>query len=77
MSDQHCFSQQGWRIIPLTIADQQQHIEYSEQLLSEVAPGTPPSLYWSQAEQTGLVLGFSQKAAILNPRALSGRHLPI
>ena len=68
---------QHWRVIPLTIADQQEHIEHSEQLLSQAAPGTSPVLYWSQAERTGLVLGFSQQAAILNSQAQAGEHLPI
>jgi lipoate-protein ligase A len=75
--NQHCFMRHNWRIIPLTIADQQEHIERGEQLLSEAAPETPPMLYWSQAERAGLVLGFSQKATILNPQALVGEHLPI
>jgi lipoate---protein ligase len=67
----------NWRIIPLTIADQQTHIERGEQLLTEAAPGTPPVLYWSQAERPGLVLGFSQKESILNPQRQAGEALPI
>lgn len=63
-----------WRVSPLVIADQQQHINQSEQLLSE--PGEQPTLYWSQAEPEGLVLGFSQKHDILNP-AQSDRRIPI
>ncbi len=54
---------------PLTIADQRQHIEQSAALLSNVQPGDPPILYWSIAEPTGLVLGFSQKPSVLNPAA--------
>lgn len=67
----------NWRIIPLTLADQQAHIERSEQLLSEAAPGTSPVLYWSQAESRGLVLGFSQKETILNQETLAREHLPV
>ncbi len=55
-----------WRIYPLTLADQQQHIEQSERLLSTIQPGDQPVLYWSQAEPCGLVLGFSQKPETLN-----------
>lgn len=72
-----CSSDLNWRIIPLTLADQQRHIERSEQLLSEAAPGTPPALYWSQAEPRGLVLGFSQKETILRPQALQQERLPV
>ena len=75
MGNPQSYSQPVGRVIPLTVADQQQHIERSEQLLS--APGGSPVLYWSQAERTGLVLGFSQKASILNPQALIGEHPPI
>lgn len=71
------FSKSAWQIIPLTHADQAVHIERSEQLLREAAPGTPPVLYWSQASSAGLVLGFSQKASILNPQALSRETLPL
>lgn len=77
MSNQHSFSEQNWRIIPLTIADQQVHIERCEQLLHEAAPGTPPVLYWAQARPTGLVLGFSQKESILNSRALNEEPIPV
>lgn len=66
-----------WQIIPLTIADQQVHIARSEQLLSEAAPGTLPVLYWSQAEIAALVLGFSQKEAIINPVVLAEEAIPI
>ncbi|HEX4713784.1 MAG TPA: hypothetical protein VH164_02540, partial [Ktedonobacteraceae bacterium] len=67
MQNQHSF-----KIIALTVADQQTHIERSEQLLASTAPGTTPVLYWSQAQPEGLVLGFSQKATILNPQAAEG-----
>src|SRR5947199_9526618 len=55
--------------MPLTIADQQQHIDQSEKLLATAEAGQPATLYWSQAEPVGLVLGYSQKHAILNPAA--------
>src|SRR3989442_5965980 len=61
----------NWHILPLTIADQQYHIERSEALLAAAAPGDPPVLYWSMADPVGLVLGFSQKLGTLNPRALA------
>ncbi|GLV56977.1 ligase [Dictyobacter sp. S3.2.2.5] len=67
----------NWLIYPLTIADQQQHIELSEQLLSNVQPGDPATIYWSLAQPTGLVLGFSQKENILNPAALAAGSFPI
>ncbi|GAC1640869.1 MAG: ligase [Ktedonobacteraceae bacterium] len=61
-------SQLCWNISPLVVANQQWHIEQSEALLN--MPQEKPTLYWSLAEPTGLVLGFSQKHAILNPIAL-------
>ncbi len=67
----------NWRIYPLTIADQQQHIEMSERLLSSAQAGDPGILYWSLAERTGLVLGFSQKPAVLNQIELAAQPLPI
>ena len=67
----------SWRILPLTIADQQRHIERSEILLSAVAAGGPPTLYWSMAKSQGLVLGFSQQESVLNARALAALHLPV
>lgn len=67
----------SWRIYPLTKADQQQHIEQSEQLLRAIQPHDTPVLYWSIADPTGLVLGFSQKHSVLNPVALAGLSLPI
>ena len=70
-------SEQNWQIIPLTFAEQQRHIERSEQLLSETAPGATPVLYWSQARPQGVVLGFSQKEVILNPQALAASRMPV
>ena len=67
----------NWHIYPLTIADQQQHIEQSEQLLNSIQPDDRPILYWSVADPTGLVLGFSQKHSIVNPIALASLTLPI
>jgi len=67
----------NWHIYPLAIANQQQHIEQSEQLLSSIQPEDRPILYWSVADLTGLVLGFSQKHSILNPAALASLALPI
>ncbi len=58
---------QNWLIYPLAVADQQQHIELSEQLLRAAQPDEPAILYWSQAHPAGLVLGFSQKHDVLNP----------
>src|SRR5947209_18304702 len=63
--------------MPLTIADQQQHIDLSERLLTTAEPGQPAILYWSQAEREGLVLGYSQKHAILNSAALAAHRIPI
>jgi len=67
----------NWHVLPLTIADQQHHIEQGEMLLSTVSAGDPATLYWSMAESQGLVLGFSQKHSVLNPAALTARQLPI
>ena len=66
-----------WRVLPLTIAPQQYHIDLSEQLLREVSPGEPATLYWSQAEFAGVVLGFSQQQSILNPAIVATQPLPI
>jgi lipoate-protein ligase A len=66
-----------WHIYPLTSADQQQHIECSEQLLSSIQPSDPPILYWSVANPPGLVLGFSQKQEVLNAAELTRQPLPI
>lgn len=68
-----------WRVSPLIVANQQQHIDQTEQLLRE--PGDLPTLYWSIAEPEGLVLGFSQKHETLNPVVLQddscASHIPI
>ncbi len=65
-----------WQALPLTIASQQYHIDLGEQLLSAASPEEPATLYWSQAEPAGLVLGFAQKHSILNP-ALAAQQFPI
>lgn len=67
----------GWRVLPLATDDQQKHIDFSEQLLASAQPGDLPTLYWSQAEPEGLVLGFSQQPAILNTQTLAHHPLPI
>ncbi len=64
-------------MLPLTIAPQQYHIDLSERLLTAVSQDEPATLYWSQAEQAGLVLGFAQKQDILNPAVLAAQQLPI
>ncbi len=66
-----------WQIYPLTYADQQQHIERSEQFLNTIEPGNSPLLYWSQAQPSALVLGFSQRESVLNPSAHAMGSLPI
>ena len=66
-----------WRVLPFTIAPQQDHIDLSEQLLKEALPGDPATLYWSQAETRGLVLGFSQKQSVLNQAALISQPMPL
>lgn len=66
-----------WRALPLTIDEQQQHIDYSEQLLASARPGDPATLYWSQAQPEGLVLGFSQRPEILNAGALARHSLSL
>nr|BBH95616.1 ligase [Thermogemmatispora argillosa] len=66
----------AWRILPLTVADQQVHLDYGQRLLAAPVP-PPPTLYWSQAQSTGLVLGFSQKASQLNVEALRRLALPL
>jgi lipoate-protein ligase A len=65
-----------WQVLPLTRAPQQYHIDLSEQLLKAALPEEPATLYWSQAEPAGLVLGFAQKRSILNP-ALAAQQFPI
>jgi lipoate---protein ligase len=67
----------NWHIYPLTSADQQQHIERSEHLLSSIQPGDAPILSWSIANSDGLVLGFSQKLDALNAPELARHPLPI
>jgi lipoate-protein ligase A len=67
----------SFEIIALTIADQQAHIERSEQLLARTAPGSTPVLSWSQAETEALVLGFSQKETILNPQVVAEESIPV
>jgi len=67
----------GWVSHPLTIADQQQHIEQSEHLLTTVQPGGPGILYWSMAARVGLVLGFSQKQDVLNSEVVQRLQLPV
>jgi lipoate-protein ligase A len=67
----------NWQIFPLTIADQQQHIDQSEHLLSQIQPDDQPILYWNMAQVPALVLGFSQKPDILNQAALETLKLPI
>ena len=74
MQDQPLYN---WRVLPLTRGDQQKHIDQSEQMLSTASPGNPPTLFWSQAESEGLVLGFSQKHDVVNPHALTELALPI
>jgi lipoate-protein ligase A len=66
-----------WRVVPLTVADQQYHLDYSQQLLAEVTPTTPATLYWSQARERALVLGLSQKAEQVNQEALQRLALPL
>jgi lipoate-protein ligase A len=64
-------------VLPFTVAPQQYHIDLSEQLLSSALPGEPATLYWSQAESRGLVLGFSQKQSVLNQAALITQPIPL
>ena len=74
---QPTFSMTSWRIYPLSIADQQHHIDQSETLLASITPADHAALYWSQASSAGLVLGFSQKSSVLNAEALATHPLPI
>jgi lipoate-protein ligase A len=67
----------AFEISTLAIADQQVHIERSEQLLSRAAPGSMPLLCWSQAEPEALVLGFSQQESILNHQAVAHERIPV
>src|SRR5437868_9609271 len=66
-----------WRILPLTIADQQQHLDCSEMLLRTIEPWHPVTMYWSIAEHEGLVLGFSQKEDEFNLAWLAQQQIPI
>jgi len=59
------------------VADQQCHIERSETFLRTIQSENHPILYWSLAEPTGLVLGFSQKHDVLNAETLTHCPLPI
>jgi lipoate---protein ligase len=77
LQNQYFFSRSDWRVIALTIADQQRHIAQSEDLLSEIAPGKAPALVWSQAEPDALVLGFSQKETIVNSQAIAEQRIPL
>lgn len=67
----------NWRVLPLTIADQQQHIEQSEKLLAAVSLGDLPTLCWTIATPIALVLGLSQKHEVLNADVLAAHPLPI
>jgi lipoate---protein ligase len=64
-------------VLPFTVAPQQHHIDLSEQLLMAASPEEPATLYWSQAEPAGLVLGFAQKQSIVNTIAMAEQQLPI
>ncbi len=66
-----------WDLLPLSIADQRQHIELSENLLNSIQPGDPAILYWSIAQPAALVLGFSQKHDILNQEVVAKTQIPI
>src|SRR5438270_9443460 len=66
-----------WRILPLTIADQQQHLDCSEMLLRTIEPWHPATMYWSIAEHEGLVLGCSQNEDALNLEGLTQQQKPI
>jgi len=67
----------NWHIYPLTIADQQQHIDQSEHMLSHIQPDDSPILYWNLAQSPALVLGFSQKHDVLNQATLADLKMPI
>lgn len=70
-------NQPTFETIELTVADQRFHIERSEHLLRQAAPGSTPVLSWSQAEPEALVLGFSQREALLNRQVVEEEALPI
>lgn len=67
----------NWHILPLTRANQQQHIDLSEKLLATAELGQPATLYWSMAQPMGLVLGFSQQQDVLNQETLAAQPMPI
>src|SRR5579883_112161 len=67
----------SWQIYPLTIADQQEHIDQSERLLNTIQPDDLPILYWNMAQTPALVLGFSQKRGGLNQAALAALKIPV
>jgi lipoate-protein ligase A len=67
----------GWKTYSLSIADQQCHIDMSENFLATACPGEPGILYWSQARPEGVVLGFSQKDSVLNIAEVTDLRLPI
>ena len=66
-------------MLPLVIADQQQHVETGERLLTQASRGesVAATLAWSQAGKEGLVLGFSQKPGVVNSIELERMPLPI
>ena len=67
----------NWHILPLSITDQQKHIDRSESLLMAIQPGDAATLSWSMAAADGLVLGFSQKPDTLNPAMRATAALPV
>lgn len=77
MNTTNSTSSTNWHVLPLTIADQQQHIDLSEKLLATAEPGQAATLYWSIAQPTGVVLGFSQKHDVLNQETLAAHPMPI
>jgi lipoate---protein ligase len=66
-----------WRIFPLAVGDQQQHIDKSEDLFANIQSGERAILYWSIARPAGIVLGFSQTRDILNTDPLSKLTCPV
>jgi lipoate---protein ligase len=67
----------GYLIYPLSVADQQTHIDRSEELLHTIQPGDPAIIYWSIARPAGLVLGFSQRTDVLNTERVATMDMPI
>ncbi|HEV2580996.1 MAG TPA: hypothetical protein VGT44_09095 [Ktedonobacteraceae bacterium] len=66
----------------MVIANQQQHIDQVERLLSAIqdepsSQAPEARFFWSQADSEGLVLGFSQKPDVLNPVEMERRPLPV